>query len=121
MPEALTTYVDPELRVLVPSSVLCQYHVCPAGGVPLAVSVTPGVAHCGELEDGLAGSAGMEDIANTDPLRVTLSIVHVVLLFFISVTYNRKITPVMLANDAGNAMDGVCQRSFAGPPAISAE
>ena len=44
--------------MLVPVGVVCQYHVTPAGGVPLLVNVTPASAHCGELEVGLPGLAG---------------------------------------------------------------
>jgi hypothetical protein len=44
--------------VLVSVALVCQYHVSPTGGVPVAVIVTPGLAHCGEFEVGLAGSAG---------------------------------------------------------------
>jgi hypothetical protein len=50
--------VFPELVVLVPVGVVCQYHVSPAGGVPLLVNVTPASAHCGELDVGFTGSAG---------------------------------------------------------------
>ena len=50
--------VVPEFAELVPDALVCQYHVSPAGGVPLLVKVTPASAHCGELEVGLPGSAG---------------------------------------------------------------
>ena len=44
--------------MLVPVGVVCHYHVSPAGGVPLLVSVTPASVHCGEFDVGLPGSAG---------------------------------------------------------------
>ena len=50
--------VVPEFAVLVPVGVVCQYHIIPAGGVPLLVNVTPASAHCGELDVGLPGLAG---------------------------------------------------------------
>ena len=54
----VTFNVVPEFIVLVPIGVVCQYHVSPAGGVPLLVRVTPTSAHCGELDVGSSGSAG---------------------------------------------------------------
>ena len=44
--------------VLVPVEPVCQYHVSPDGADPFAVSVTPDVTHCGELDSGFAGFAG---------------------------------------------------------------
>ena len=41
-----------------PPATVCQYHVTPAGGVPVLVSVTPGGLHCGELLVGFPGLAG---------------------------------------------------------------
>ena len=41
-----------------PVALVCQYQVSPAGGVPFAVSVTPGIEHWGESDVGLPGSFG---------------------------------------------------------------
>jgi hypothetical protein len=54
----VTLNVVPEIAVLVPVAVVCQYQVIPAGGVPLLVRVTPTSEHCGELDVGLPGLAG---------------------------------------------------------------
>ena len=45
--------------MLVPAAVVCQYHVSPIGAEPVKFIVTPGVAHCGEFDVGLAGSEGV--------------------------------------------------------------
>ena len=50
---ALKVVPEPK-SVLVPQEVPCQYHVSPAGGVPVRVIVT--APHCGEL---LIGSGGV--------------------------------------------------------------
>ena len=42
----------------VPSAVVCQYQVSPSGAVPGMITVTPVLAHCGELDSGAGGVAG---------------------------------------------------------------
>ena len=79
----VTIYVGPELTVLVPFAAVCQYHVSPAGALPLLVSVTPGIWHCGELEVGFDGSAGA---ILTVPFTVTLFTNHDVVAAFILIT-----------------------------------
>ncbi len=78
MPDAPTVYVDAEFAVLLPEGVVCQYHVSPGGGVPLCVSVTPRLAHCGEFDVGFPGSAGNK---TTDPFNVTSSLLQAVEVF----------------------------------------
>ena len=49
---------DAVLVVDVPSAVVCQYQVSPVGAVPGKLTVTPVLAHCGELDNGAGGVAG---------------------------------------------------------------
>jgi hypothetical protein len=68
--------VEAELVMLVPVELVCQYHKTEAGGVPLAVIVTPGGLHWGEFDVGVGGTSGA--IALTAPFIVILSFVHAV-------------------------------------------
>ena len=54
-------YVDVALlAMLVPVELVpCQYHVSPPGADPFLVKVTPASAHCGELDVGMPGVAGV--------------------------------------------------------------
>ena len=48
------------MAVLVPLALVpCQYQVSPAGAEPVAVMVTPRIEHCGELDVGAPGVAGV--------------------------------------------------------------
>jgi hypothetical protein len=58
--------------VLVPVEfVPCQYHVSVPGTEPLLVNVTPRSAHCGELDVGVPGVAGVA-FTNTATLAAAL-------------------------------------------------
>ena len=97
----------------------CQYQVSPAGAAPVKFMVTPGLAHCGEFDVGLAGSAGTEPF--TVPVMVTSSFVHLVPLLAALVKYKRKVTvPILVKFATGNVIVGVCETAVAVPVAISA-
>ena len=54
--------------MVVPEAVVCQYQVSPPGALPVAVKVTPGDVHCGELLVGAGGFAGNESTVNVPGL-----------------------------------------------------
>ena len=73
-------YVDVALlAVLVPVELVpCQYQVSPPGAETFAVSVTPASAHCGELDVGMPGVAG---VAFTVTAKAAAALQHKVVLF----------------------------------------
>ena len=71
MPDEVTLYVGWSLTpvlIVVPEAVVCQYQVSPPGALPVAVKVTPGDVHCGELLVGAAGFAGTLNIVKVPEL-----------------------------------------------------
>ena len=107
------------LAVLVPKGLVCQYQVVPAGAVPLAVIVTPGTVHWGELEVGFGGSGGA---GTTVPYKVTSSLPQEVLPISAFKKYNLKLTlDKLLKVAAGKLTVGVCGTVVTGPVAILLE
>ena len=77
MPDEVALYVDVALlAVLVPVAfVPCQYQVSPPGAEPVAVMVTPGLAHCGESDVGVPGVAGVAQVPCT-VVKVCIALLH---------------------------------------------
>jgi hypothetical protein len=80
VPDAAALYVDVALlTMLVPAALVpCQYHVSPTGAEPFAVNVTPASAHCGELDVGAPGVAG---VAFTVTTTLAAALQHPVAVF----------------------------------------
>jgi hypothetical protein len=65
--------------VLIPVELVpCQYQVSPAGAEPFSVIVTPVPLHCGELDVGMPGVAG---VAFTVTATLAAALQHPVVLF----------------------------------------
>ena len=117
MPEVVTVRLEELFAVLVPKAFACQYQVSPAGGVPLAVIVTPMSEHCGEFDVGLDGFEGK---VITLPSTITSSLTQFVVVELVFTKYNLKVTiPIFVKLADGRVMVSVLITVDDDPCAIS--